>query len=252
MDQLLNSPTLIDRLQSEERIKDANCDTESWFIHPKTLGFFRFAFTLLTIAFITITLIQNRALYFNELYGWNWLAILIYFTLGTMKSYAYLSESTANVITLPTVFDILFISTSSISVLLLVCYWLFIPIESAIIISTNPLRFIGYNIGIIVLFIETIVSRVAIVKHYAALVPVFVLLYVFFTWITHDKLNWPFALGAIEKYLSNRVNPYHLTIYFLVLLAVSSIPSVLVYLVISVRDALGSRVNSKKPSSDKA
>ena len=243
---------MINNLETEDRIKEANADTESLFVSATVLAIIRMVFMITSATFIGYSINRNGVQFFNELYGWNWLALFVYYGLGSQKSYLYLQDSSAT-FTLPVVFDILFVSVSSISVILVFCYWLLVSFASngdVIGILSNPVRFVGYNVGLILVMIETWLSRVSIVKHYAAFAPVFVVLYIFWTWVTYYQFKWEWPIQVLGEYMSMQQNPYHLTIYFLVVLAISSISPVIVFLYILVRDAIGKKLSSVENDSN--
>jgi ABC-type multidrug transport system permease subunit len=142
-----------------------------------------------------------------------------------------------------------YISTSSISIFLIVNYWIFEWKQEYAFMEDNKDRFlrnaIGNNFGIVLLFLETILSRVRVVKFYASIGPIAVLLYIFWVWVTRYIFQWEWPLKMVETYFSRDISVFNLIIHFIILAAVGSGTPVIVYAIIAIRDYIANKLKRK-------
>ena len=213
-------------------------DVESWLLPAVALLVLRVISAIGSAIFIGYAIWQNRWLYFNELYGWNWIALFGYFVIASFKSANHAAGSAPKIFISPLIFKFLQVSVSAIAFQLIGLYW---SVVSPSLISSNPVQFIGYNIGLGLVLTELIFSRVQVTFSVAFVCAPTTLIFVLWTWFTNYIFKWDFPFLAIEKYLTFRTKPYPLLPNLALVIFLNIAACLLVYLIAFTRDLIGQR-----------
>ena len=211
-------------------------DVESWIFPAELLLFMRLVSSISASAYIAIGIYQMRWFYFNELFGWNWISLLIYFTTATFKSFYHVQGLAPQRFMSPYVFRCLLTIVSGISLQLILVYWLLLP---SIPITENPIMFIGYNLGLLLVMVENIMSRVQIEFLMAIVTSPITLVYVLWTWFTAYVLNWEFPIPAMKEHLQYTISAYPLLPNLALVVFINIAASLIIFITCITRDYLG-------------
>ena len=194
---------------------------------------------LASTAVVSTGIWKLSTLYFNELWGWNWIAMFGYFLTGTIKSATHSSRSKMTVF-FNSLFSCVFLSVAAISLQLFVFYWALLP-DSTSSVVTNPIRFVGFNGGLFLMLLETVTARIEVdIKQMMICSPV-TLLFILWTWFSNYVLKWDFPIDEIRKHLSYILAAYPLILNLLLAVMINIAAAFVVFFLVGFRDLVGHR-----------